>query len=313
MRLGAVSAASKFHKGEADLSRDEWLRSDLGRACVNGDLEAVRGLVYTAAAKASDAAQGEDGEEDEEDEEDRVERERMQARRAKMAEEGEEELAHRADVNHDVTADMLEASKTDVERKKLQRMRPKDRRKWRKRRAAQLYAKMPDIYGETALHISAAYGHERLLKYLVESLSVPVDEPNKEGMTPFLIACARGNLECARFLFRNGASDGPNPQQEHTCARAEFSGATALHLAASSGNSKLVQWLTTPAGGSVHPSWKDDWDRTAVEMAATADVVDVLEEVTRELARLDDEAAKAAATARAAAAAAAAAVGEIVQ
>ena len=295
-KVSTLAASSPFSK-EADAhaeggDRDEWLRSDVGRAVLTGDLERVRILITNAANKAADLASqadDDDGGGDSDDDDDEGDPRRSPSPKKGRKSPKKKKKNVEEEVNVEVSPDMLEKSLTDPERKKLQRMRPADRRRWRRRRCAELFAAAPDAYGEAPLHIAAVYGHERIAKYLVESLSAPVDVPNAEGLTPFLLACARGSLELASYLFRNGASDGPNPQQEHTCARHSFSGATALHLAATSGNSKLVQWLMSPAGGSLNPNWRDDFLRLPVESAATADVVEVIEAAMRDLARAEAE------------------------
>nr|XP_054764424.1 uncharacterized protein LOC129271092 [Lytechinus pictus] len=66
-----------------------------------------------------------------------------------------------------------------------------------------------DRYSNTALFYAASKGNEAVVEALIESLlhfRLPLDKPNKWGMTPLLEACRQGHQRVAQMLEDHGAS-----------------------------------------------------------------------------------------------------------
>jgi len=98
-----------------------------------------------------------------------------------------------------------------------------------------------DNYGWTALHYSAYRGSVLLVSYLVETLKIPVDTPDKSDRTPLHIAVCGGRLEAIELLLRIGA----NVDAKDKTAWAP------LHIAAFRMNEAVVRYLVEQAGADV--------------------------------------------------------------
>jgi len=90
-----------------------------------------------------------------------------------------------------------------------------------------------DKNGYTALHYAVMYGHEDVVKELVQSGRAQTTISGFDGMTPFLLACARGSLELAKLL-RPGVS---------TLDTRKSDGWHALHFAVAANNFELAQYI----------------------------------------------------------------------
>jgi uncharacterized protein len=88
----------------------------------------------------------------------------------------------------------------------------------------------PNKSGETPLMMASIEGNLALVKYLVLSKKASV---NNAGWTPLQYACTRGHLEVAEFLLSNGANvNALSPNNS-----------TALMMSVMSGNEYLVKYL----------------------------------------------------------------------
>ena len=61
------------------------------------------------------------------------------------------------------------------------------------------------IVGDTPLHVAAARGFVNIVKILVQC-SESVDEPNKAGLTPLMLALMNAEAGTAKVLCEHGAS-----------------------------------------------------------------------------------------------------------
>ena len=95
-------------------------------------------------------------------------------------------------------------------------------------------ASLASSAGQTALHVSAALGFERLLKELI-ARGVDPDQRDANGYTALHFAALFGHIDCARVLLRGGA--------DRDIANA--TGRTALAIARDSDHRVLAELLET--------------------------------------------------------------------
>lgn len=67
-----------------------------------------------------------------------------------------------------------------------------------------------DVFGDSALHLSAILGHEDIVEFLLDKQANP-DLQNIYHRTPTMLAAEHGHAGAMRALLRNGARLGPNP------------------------------------------------------------------------------------------------------
>lgn len=81
-----------------------------------------------------------------------------------------------------------------------------------------------DVQGTTAMHQAAKYGHDDMIKVMIEKgadVNVTEDKPANAGDTPLHTACSYGNADVVKVLMENGADD----------AMQNIDGETPSHLA----------------------------------------------------------------------------------
>jgi ankyrin repeat protein len=102
----------------------------------------------------------------------------------------------------------------------------------------------------TTLHLAAIYGDHALAETLLQ-MSVPLADPDRNGMTPFHIACLHGNVEFLNILIQHSlaleenasilANAAQNPRG--VFERSDHYGWTALHWTAYCGMPQIVHTL----------------------------------------------------------------------
>lgn len=92
---------------------------------------------------------------------------------------------------------------------------------------------LPTKAGDTPLLLAAGAGETEVVTFLLKHQGVQVNAVNRLGFTPLLRAIKSGHLETAKLLLASGA----------TLDHRTNDGCGPLHLAAGSGNDKMVQWL----------------------------------------------------------------------
>lgn len=132
-----------------------------------------------------------------------------------------------------------------------------------------------DAKGKTALIRAAGYGHTDAARFLLARGASLTEKDNKWGLTALLWACNKGHLSTVQLLIDMGAHLHDTDDE----------GATALHLAASFGFSKIVKLLLdkNPALAVA----RDNYGRTPLHDAAQKghhQVVRQLLEINRALA-----------------------------
>ena len=101
----------------------------------------------------------------------------------------------------------------------------------------QLKLTFTKLFGQTGIHIAAANGHLDIVKLLAER-GATLDLGDKQGHTPFYLACQGGYLETARFLLQTMREKGCN-----NINVAGKDGRTPLSKAAGRGHVEVVQML----------------------------------------------------------------------
>jgi len=106
--------------------------------------------------------------------------------------------------------------------------------------------------GQTALHLSAALGFERLLKELL-ARGVDPDQRDANGYTPLHFAALFGHIDCARVLLRGGAD----------ADIVNATGRTALAIARDSDHRVLAELLETRTAKAteINDNQNDDAER----------------------------------------------------
>lgn len=90
----------------------------------------------------------------------------------------------------------------------------------------------PDERGNTGMHIAMRDECPEVARVLFERPDLKVDQPNRVGETPLMLAALRDNLEWTKRLLERGAA-------------LNREGWTPLHYAASGPGVDLVDWLVT--------------------------------------------------------------------
>lgn len=124
----------------------------------------------------------------------------------------------------------------------------------------------PDTHGSetyTLLHAAAYGGSLELVKWLVETRKMAVDEPPHQGLTPFLYALYKGHGDVARYLLARGA----RPRQTDDYGR------TALMLAAENGDLELVTRLVER--DKLDLKARNQWQEDALIYAVAAGQLEV--------------------------------------
>merc|ERR1719181_419386 len=120
-----------------------------------------------------------------------------------------------------------------------------------------------DYDGRTSAHLASANGHVAVVQYLIQN-KASLDAFDRFGRTPLQDALDMGHTKIAQIL-RIGGATVTNPALARTlCSAAaisdfdalktveltggnlgcsDYDGRTAMHLAASEGQLKVVQWL----------------------------------------------------------------------
>ena len=121
------------------------------------------------------------------------------------------------------------------------------------------------VFGSTALHLAALFGHVDCVRVLVEG-GASVDKRTQFGCTPLHLAAEREHCEIVTYLLEKGAS---------VNSRDDRLGQTPLHCASSAAVAKeLLRW-------GADPNMRDDYGETPIDVARISrereDVVRVLE------------------------------------
>jgi ankyrin repeat protein len=90
-----------------------------------------------------------------------------------------------------------------------------------------------DTNGNTALHIIVDKNFNDLLSLIFKKTKCKIEARNKDRKTPFLLACAKGNLAAAKFLHAKGAK----------LDAVEKDGLDAFMLAAEASQVNIMAWL----------------------------------------------------------------------
>ncbi len=154
--------------------------------------------------------------------------------------------------------ELLEAAK----RGKLARVR----RLLRAAAAADLDVNAADVFGWTALTVSAAAGHALVVRLLLEQGQTLVNKAAMGGLTALHLASQLGHVDVVRLLL---ASEGVDAD------KADAIGGTALHLASASGQVEVVQVLLASEG--VDADKADAKGGTALHLASASGQVEVVQ------------------------------------
>ena len=90
-----------------------------------------------------------------------------------------------------------------------------------------------DMNGTTPFYHAAVAGHIDIIRWLAEKGGGDPTIYSSEGYAPLHIATANGHLECVKYLFQFGLATAPGGLRTNE-------GSSALHLAASEGESVLI-------------------------------------------------------------------------
>ena len=130
------------------------------------------------------------------------------------------------------------------------------------------------VFGQTAIHIAAAFGHLDIVKLLTER-GANLDLGDKHGRTPFFLACSNGNIETARFLLQKMTET-----ERKSINAAMTDGRTPLSKAAGRGHVEVVKMLLEKVEAASGVNVQETAQRrTALHWAAyngRTEVVDVL-------------------------------------
>ncbi|MBA3954065.1 ankyrin repeat domain-containing protein [Candidatus Dependentiae bacterium] len=120
-----------------------------------------------------------------------------------------------------------------------------------------------DQHGDTALIKACAFGHNGIVKLLIEKKANP-NLPNNLGNTPLIIALDKGFIPIAKFLLEAGAN--PNILNK--------AGITALLLAASKDYTEIVELLLNAPG--VDPNAQNQHGQTALTQAVAKGHIEIV-------------------------------------
>ena len=130
------------------------------------------------------------------------------------------------------------------------------------------------LFGQTAVHIAAVFGHLDIVKLLTER-GANLDLGDRHGRTPFFLACSNGNLETARFLLQKMTET-----ERNSINTAMTDGRTPLSKAAGRGHVEVVKMLLEKVEAASGVNVQETAQRrTALHWAAyngRTEVVDVL-------------------------------------
>ena len=100
------------------------------------------------------------------------------------------------------------------------------------------------VHGATALHEACKYGHEEVVRLLLDSSGIAINQANTDtGSTPLFTACEQGHAPVVELLL---ASSGIAVNQATT------TGATPLNVACEKGHAPVVELLLTSSGIDVN-------------------------------------------------------------
>ena len=94
-------------------------------------------------------------------------------------------------------------------------------------------ALLADSKGQVALHYAARYGANDTVQLCCEANPELINMPDNESKTPLMLAVEARNIEVLQTLINHGAD----------ATMTDYTGATILHLAINTLNSKLIKWI----------------------------------------------------------------------
>jgi len=146
-----------------------------------------------------------------------------------------------------------------------------------------------DYDGRTALHLAACAGHFAVLKTIMAARpTININPLDRWKQTPLSEALSHNHPEAAAMLRDAGGVIVDKKKGHALCAAAakgdiaalcalrdagtdvataDYDGRTALHLACSEGQSKVVQWLLIEGGQAATPNPTDRWGGTPLRDA----------------------------------------------
>ncbi len=107
-----------------------------------------------------------------------------------------------------------------------------------------------DQYGETPLHMAAAYNHVKITKLLLTHENIDINATSRYNSTPLWIACDSAHSDIIELLLEDPAIDVNLPRND---------GETPLHRACRNGCTEDVALLLQHPQINVNPRCCDEW------------------------------------------------------
>ena len=92
--------------------------------------------------------------------------------------------------------------------------------------------------GRNGVHLAVKHGHITMLQFLIEEKKVSLECADKNGMTPFLLACEYGRLDLVKWLVEQGCNT-----SVASSSGGDEGGSTALHIVSKYGFIDLAVYL----------------------------------------------------------------------
>ena len=155
------------------------------------------------------------------------------------------------------------------------------------------------IFGDTARHYAAKYGHTDLVELLIDK-GAKVNSRDRDGETPAHIAISRHYREIVDLLVAKGAAISPvhlaayradlatvirSVKEQIDVNKTDEAGFTLLYIAASSGQKEMVEYLIGQGASTNCARNPDHW--TPLYAATNAGYKDVVELLVTKGAGLD--------------------------